>query len=196
MNYSKGIKTNSTIKTSKTTRKNASTSRLGLKFEDLINKTNRYYLDNDICVVYKKPTPIKVTKVSYPTRSKAKITEAFYQIPSTTDYNGIYNGKYLDFEAKSCNGKSFPFSNIYIHQIDHLKKVDQHGGIAFLLIMFNDYQEVYLLDAKILIKLYNDSLNGNRKSIPYNYFKEHAEKITIGNNNPIDYIEAVKKIYF
>ncbi|MBR2891435.1 MAG: Holliday junction resolvase RecU [Bacilli bacterium] len=196
MNYSKGIKTNSTIKTSKTTRKNASKSRLGLKFEDLINKTNRYYLDNDICVVYKKPTPIKVTKVSYPTRSKAKITEAFYQIPSTTDYNGIYNGKYLDFEAKSCNGKSFPFSNIYIHQIDHLKKVDQHGGIAFLLIMFNDYQEVYLLDAKILIKLYNDSLNGNRKSIPYNYFKEHAEKITIGNNNPIDYIEAVKKIYF
>lgn len=196
MNYSKGIKTNSTIKTSKTTRKDASKSRLGLKFEDLINKTNRYYLDNDICVVYKKPTPIKVTKVSYPTRSKAKITEAFYQIPSTTDYNGIYNGKYLDFEAKSCNGKSFPFSNIYIHQIDHLKKVDQHGGIAFLLIMFNDYQEVYLLDAKILIKLYNDSLNGNRKSIPYNYFKEHAEKITIGNNNPIDYIEAVKKIYF
>lgn len=196
MNYSKGVKTNSTIKTSKTTRKDTSKSRLGLKFEDLINKTNKYYLDNDICVVYKKPTPIKVTKVSYPTRSKAKITEAFYQIPSTTDYNGIYNGKYLDFEAKSCNGKSFPFSNIYIHQIDHLKKVDQHGGIAFLLIMFNDYQEVYLLDAKILIKLYNDSLNGNRKSIPYNYFKEHAEKITIGNNNPIDYIEAVKKIYF
>ena len=33
-------------------------------------------------------------KVDYPNRSHAKIVEAYYQTPSTTDYNGIYRGKY------------------------------------------------------------------------------------------------------
>lgn len=196
MNYPNGIKTKTIIKTSKTAKKQASKSHLGINFEELINKSNQYYLDNNIAVIYKKPTPIRITKVDYPSRNKAKITEAFYQIPSTTDYNGIYKGKYIDFEAKSCNGKSFPFTNIYTHQIKHLERIINHGGIAFLLIMFNDYKEVYLLDGKILVELYNKSLNGERKSIAYSYFKENAELIEISYLPTINYLKAVNKIYF
>ena len=196
MNYPNGTKTKSTSKSSKKPLKMASKSHLGINFEELINKSNQYYLEKDLCVIYKKPTPIRITKVDYPSRNKAKIIEAFYQIPSTTDYNGIYKGKYIDFEAKSCNGHSFPFTNLYTHQIKHLERVINHGGIAFLLIMFNDYQEVYLLDAKNLIKLYQDSLNGGRKSIPYTFFKENAELIKITFSPPINYLEAIDKIYF
>lgn len=175
--------------------KSMNKSHLGVNFEDLINKSNEYYLKNDIAVIYKKPTPIKITKVDYPSRNKAKIVEAFYQIPSTTDYNGIYKGYHVDFEAKSCNGSSFPFSSIYDHQLRHLDRIEKHGGISFLLIMFNDYQEVFLLKSSILLKLYNDSLNGGRKSIPYKFFKENAESIKISYLLPIDYISAINNVF-
>ena len=196
MNYPNGIKTNSSFKTSKIKQKQASKSHLGLGFEALINKSNSFYLLNNICIIYKKPTPIRVVKVSYPARSKAKIIEAYYQIPSTTDYNGIYKGKYIDFEAKSINGKSFPFTNLYPHQIEHLKKVYQHGGISFLLILFNDFQEIFLLSTNLLIDLYEKANNGERKSIPYSFFKNNAEKVNMSYNVPVDYINVIERLYF
>ena len=194
MNYPNGKQTNIVLNANKPKAMNK--SHLGVNFEELINKSNEFYLKKNIAVIYKKPTPIKITKVDYPSRNKAKIIEAFYQIPSTTDYNGIYKGKYIDFEAKSCNGSSFPFKSIYTHQLEHLAKINEHGGISFLLIMFNDYQEVFLLKAEILLKLYNDSLNGGRKSIPYSYFNENGFKIKLGYSLPIDYITAIDHVFF
>ena len=61
--------------------------------------------------------------------------------------------------------------------------------------MFNDYQEVFLLKSSILLKLYNDSLNGGRKSIPYKFFKENAESIKISYLLPIDYISAINNVF-
>ena len=89
-----------------------STSNRGMKFEEMINESNEKYLDRDIAVIYKKPIPIQIVDVDYPTRSQAKIQEAYYKTPSTTDYNGIYKGYYIDFDAKQCNSTtSFPLSN-------------------------------------------------------------------------------------
>ena len=195
MNYPNGSKPKPSVPLKKAP-KMANKSHLGINFEDMINKSNTYYLEQDLCVVYKKPTPIKITKVDYPSRNRARIVEAFYQIPSTTDYNGIYKGKYIDFEAKSCNGKSFTFANLYEHQIGHLERVTKHGGIAFLIILFNDYQEVFLLKAELLSKLYQDAKNGGRKSIPYSYFKEFAEPVTISFAPQIDYLKAIDKVFF
>lgn len=173
--------------------KNLNKSHLGVEFENLINEANQYYLKNNVACIYKKPTPIQVVKVDYPKRNKAKIIEAYYKLPSTTDYNGIYQGYYIDFEAKSCHGESFPFSHLYIHQIKHLEKVMNMGGIAFLIIKFFKVNETYILLAKNLIELYNQSLEGGRKSIPYNYFKSNAYKVESTKNLRIDYLDAIKK---
>ena len=37
----------------------------GMVLEEDINETNRYYLDNDIAIIYKKPTPIKILKLDF-----------------------------------------------------------------------------------------------------------------------------------
>ena len=175
----------------KTKLPNKSKANLGISFENLINESNLYYLQNNIACIYKKPTPIQIVKVEYPTRSKARITEAYYKTPSTTDYNGIYKGKYVDFEAKSVKGTNFPFSNIYPHQIKHLETIHNMGGISFLLIEFSSKNEVYLLPTPYLLDIYKKSLIGERKSIPYEYFKEYGILIKFTYNPIVDYIKAI-----
>ena len=154
-----------------------------------------YYLKHNIACIYKKPTPIQVVKVDYPNRSKAKISEAYYKTPSTTDYNGIYKGKYVDFEAKSVKGTNFPFSNIYPHQIKHLETIHNMGGISFLLIEFSSKNEIYLLLTSYLLEEYNKSLNGGRKSIPYEYFKTKGKLIKKSKEDILNYLEPIDILY-
>ncbi len=86
--------------------KPGSTANRGMDLEEAINQTNEYYALNDVAYIYKKPIPIQVVKVDYERRSAARISEAYYKIPSTTDYNGIYKGRYIDFEAKETQASS------------------------------------------------------------------------------------------
>lgn len=98
------------------------TSNLGMTLESDVEETNLYYLETKRAVIYKKPTPVQIVDVSYPSRNKAKIVEAYYRTPSTTDFNGIYKGYYIDFDCKETKSTtSIPLANIHNHQIEHLK---------------------------------------------------------------------------
>ena len=102
----------------------------GMRFEEAINESNEYYLNKQIAVIHKKPTPIQIVKVDYPKRSAATIKEAYFKEASTTDYNGVYQGYYLDFEAKATQNKtSFPLKNFHSHQIEHMRNCLLQGGI-------------------------------------------------------------------
>lgn len=188
--YPNGMKKEIQVK-AETPKKNIKKAHLGIDFEALINESNQYYLTKNLACIYKKPTPVQIVKVEYPSRNKAKITEAYYRMPSTTDYNGIYKGKYIDFEAKSCHTTSFSFKHIYVHQIKHLETVNNMGGISFLLIEFSLYHQVFLLTSDKLIKLYNESLNDGRKSIPYDYFVKEGYEIKLGFSPKIDYLKVI-----
>lgn len=188
--YPNGMKKEIQVKT-ETPKKNIKKAHLGIDFEALINESNQYYLTKNLACIYKKPTPVQIVKVEYPSRNKAKITEAYYRMPSTTDYNGIYKGKYIDFEAKSCHTTSFSFKHIYEHQIKHLEIVSNMGGISFLLIEFSLYHQVFLLTSDKLIKLYNESLKDGRKSIPYDYFVKEGYEIKLGFSPKINYLQVI-----
>ena len=166
-------------------------SNRGMGLEDDLNNTNKYYLDIDKAVIYKKPTPITINKVDYKSRTDAVIKEAHFKIPSTTDYNGIYNGKYIDFEAKETKNKTcFPLSNIHNHQINHLKNITRHGGIGFIIVRFSTLNETYYLSVE---KLLNFIEQNDRKSIPIEYFKEYGYLIKEGLRPRLDYLKIVDK---
>ena len=161
----------------------------GMTLESDINISNNYYLNNDIAIIYKKPTPIRVVKVDYNKRINTKITEAYYEIPSTTDYNGIYKGKYIDFEAKETKSKtSFSLNNIHKHQILHLKRINDHGGISFLIIRFTSLDKTFLLTTDAFLNYIN---NNDRKSIPIKYIEENGYIINNGYNPIVDYIKII-----
>lgn len=166
-------------------------SNRGMGLEADINASNEYYLNNDKAVIYKKPTPITINKVNYHSRTDALITEAHFNTPSTTDYNGVYKGKYIDFEAKETKNKtSFPISNIHIHQIEHLKKITKLGGIGFIIVRFTSLDETYYLSSDALISFIE---NETRKSIPIEYFKENGYLIKHKLRPLVDYLEYVDK---
>lgn len=166
----------------------------GMSLEDDLNKSNEYYIASGRALIHKKPIPIQIVKVDYPQRSCAKITEAYYKTPSTTDYNGIYRGKAIDFEAKETKSTtSFPFKNIHLHQIKHLERVLQHGGIGFMIIRFSNLDETYLIDAQFMITQYYES---TRKSIPYEILKEHGSLVKQGITPRLHYLDNVDELYF
>lgn len=161
----------------------------GMDLENAINETNDYYRDHDIAFIYKKPTPINVVKVGYENGIK-KITNAFFKEPSTLDYNGIYKGFYIEFEAKETTNKtSFPLANIHKHQIKHIENVLKHGGIAFIIIKINAY--TYLLNGKDFLDYISKE---KRKSITYNYIEEKGYKIKEAYQPRLDYLKVVDEL--
>lgn len=177
---------------------NLAKANLGMDLEELINESNEYYLNNDYAVIHKKPTPVQIVKVEYPERSKAVIKEAYYKTPSTTDYNGIYKGKYIDFEAKENHNKtSFPLSNIHPHQMKHLESIIKHGGIGFLIVSWSYYNEYYLLPFEVANEYWVAARKKDeRKSIPYSAFKERAYIIKEGYLPRLNYLKTVDEVFF
>ncbi len=158
----------------------------GMTLESDLNLTNDYYKENNIALIYKKPTPIKVLKVN---ETKTRIKDGYYEQKSTLDYNGVYHGKYLEFDAKETNSKtSFPITNIHPHQIEHIKNVIRHQGIVFLIIRFNYHNKTYLLPGNNLIEFLNTN---ERKSIPLEYFQNNCKEIILKYRPRLDYLKII-----
>lgn len=164
----------------------------GMSFESDINQSNDYYKQKGLCLITKRPTPINVVKVDY--SHGARITEAFFETQSTTDYNGVCEGRYIDFEAKSCRSKtSFPLSNIPPQQIEHLEGVLAQGGIAFFMIHFEVLNETYLLPASEVISFYKER---PRASMPLSFIQERGSEVKEGFNPRYDYLPVLKSLFF
>lgn len=161
----------------------------GMSLENDINITNKYYIDNNIALIYKKPTPIRITKTDY---KSMRITDGFFEAQSTLDYNGIYKGYYIEFDAKETRSKtSYSINNIHKHQLEHIKKVIEHQGIVFLLIRFSLLNKDYILKGEDLIEFIKEN---DRKSIPLLYFEKKCYQIDIKYAPRLDYIKIVDSL--
>ncbi len=179
------------IKKSVSNTKLSTSANRGMNLELMINQTNEFYRNNDIAVIYKKPIPIQIVGVDYQRRSAAKITEAYYKLPSTTDYNGIYKGRYIDFEAKETKSKtSFPIKNIHEHQVEHLENVKRHGAISFIIVYFSTLGKLFLLETDYVAEYFKRAKK-DRKSISLEEFEEHGYPIKEGYTKPVDYLQIV-----
>lgn len=168
------------------------TSKRGMKLEEDINISNSIYRDRDIAVIYKKPTPIQIVDVDYPSRNKAKITEAYFKQASTTDYNGVYKGYYIDFEAKETKNKTlFPLTLLHSHQLDHLRQVYNNGAIAFLLIRFYTMDKTFLVLVKDLLE-YLD--NYSPKSLSLKWLESNGHEVFYRYPIPCDYISVIETL--
>lgn len=164
----------------------------GMTLEEDINSSNEYYLRHKRAVIHKKPTPIQVVKVDYPKRSAAVIKEAYYRQSSTTDYNGVYRGCYIDFEAKETRNKTaFPLKNLHEHQIRHMEQCSAHGGLTFVIIRFSSLNRVFLLKSSCLSLFWEEKGDKGRKSIPLSYIEQNGIEVPYGIQPPLDYLKGI-----
>lgn len=70
----------------------------GMAFEKLINLSNEMYQREGVALINKRPTPVKVLKMVY-----GRVKDGYYESKSTVDYDGVYRGRAIAFEAKSTN---------------------------------------------------------------------------------------------
>lgn len=165
----------------------------GMRFEEAINQSNEYYLTHDKAVVHKKPTPLQIVKVDYPKRSAAVIKEAYFRQPSTTDYNGVYRGYYLDFEAKETKNKtSFPLKNFHQHQINHMEQCLKQKAVCFILLWFSSLNRCFFLSSEELINYWNRQETG-KKSLPLELIEAVGIEIKPHIAPRIPYLEAVEQ---
>ncbi len=185
----KKVKVNSSGKRAYHHRKGVIFSDRGMTLEQQINESNKYYLGEEIAVVHKKPTPIQIVKVDYPKRSKAVIREAYFRQASTTDYNGVYQGYYLDFEAKETHNKTnFPLKNFHEHQIFHLDECLKQQGICFTIIRFTSLERYFVTPASFVIKAWRTK---NKSSLTLSEIESHSVEIKSGFRPTLPYLTAV-----
>ncbi len=113
------------------------------------------------------------------------ITRAVFSEKSTTDYNGVYQGRYIDFEAKQTSSDFFDFNNIKEHQITHLKHIKKLKGIAFILIFFKNKHTTFLIPIEAL---------PTKKRMDYATMK--LTYLEIKTDRYIHYIDYLKEVYY
>ncbi|AMQ06845.1 MULTISPECIES: Holliday junction resolvase RecU [Sporosarcina] len=167
-------------------------SNRGKSLEDELNETNEFYLSRGIAVIHKKPVPIQVVNVNYPERSAAVITEAYFRTPSTTDFNGVWQGNYIDFEAKETkSATSFPLQNIHDHQVEHMQSVSKQGGVVFFIVKFTSLDRYFIVPYDNFEKYWERMKKGGRKSITLIEFETMSLEILPRFNPRLDYLKAV-----
>ena len=136
----------------------------GSTLEDMINRTNEKYMESELALIQKIPTPITPIKIDKETRH---ITLAYFEQKSTVDYIGAVQGIPVCFDAKECGVDTFSLQNIHSHQVEFMRRFEQQGGIAFFLIYYTHKDLMYYLPFEMLDFFWQRAQKGGRKSFRF-----------------------------
>lgn len=169
---------------------NSSQANRGQAFEDHLNFTNGQYERAGIALINKRPTPIKATKTK-----GSRVLAGYFEEKSTVDYDGVYHGRAIYFEAKSTRETTrFDLDKISKHQIEHLEKAERNGAICFFLIEFAKTHEVYFVPLTTIRHYLLNAVNGGRKSIPKDEFEIYGYEVERTDRAALDYLLWVDKL--
>ena len=133
----------------------------GSTLEEMVNRTNEWYLEKGLALMQKIPTPITPVKMD---KEHRQITLAYFDQRSTIDYIGAVQGIPACFDAKECAADTFALANIHEHQVSFMEAFEKQGGIAFFLIFFSHRNEFYYLPYAHLRYFWDRAKEGGRKS--------------------------------
>lgn len=133
----------------------------GSTLEDFVNRTNEYYMEKNLALIQKIPTPITPVRMD---KEHRQITLAYFEQRSTVDYIGVVQGIPVCFDAKECVADTFPLQNIHEHQIEFMGRFEKQEGIAFFLLYFSSKNILYYMRYEEMMKFWNRAKKGGRKS--------------------------------
>lgn len=162
---------------------------VGQAFEQLINTANKQYQNGGIALIHKREAPVNVRK-----KVGNRIVDAHYLGKSTVDYDGVYEGKALYFEAKSTTSEtSFAADNIKPHQLAHMEAAAAHGAICFVLVHFMAHRKTFYVSLSLLRQYIERARSGGRKSIAYKEFLEECSEVSTTRRAVLDYLLLVDR---
>ena len=136
----------------------------GSTLEEMVNRTNELYREQQMALIQKVPTPITPIKMDKESRH---ITLAYFDQKSTVDYIGVVQGIPVCFDAKECKTDRFPLANVHPHQIRFMEDFERQEGIAFLLLYYSSRDLYYYLPFRTLQIFWERSENGGPKSFQF-----------------------------
>ncbi|PFJ70664.1 Holliday junction resolvase RecU [Bacillus cereus] len=160
----------------------------GMAFEKLINLANEMYQREGLALINKRPTPVKVLK-----SKGGRVLNEFYEAKSTVDYDGVYKGRAIAFEAKSTeNPTRFDLKNIAQHQLDYLEKAERMGAVCFFLIEFSKDKSVFLVPLTVIQSYVRMSHQPKgKKSISRADFDIYGYLLDQTERAPVDYLQYI-----
>ena len=135
----------------------------GSLLEDMLNRTNECYRRKGLALIQKVPTPITPVDMN----EKKQITLAYFEQKSTVDYIGAVQGIPVCFDAKESAVDTVPLQNIHEHQIEFMNDLERQGGIAFIILMYTQRDEIYYVPLKDINVFWQRMKSGGRKSFTY-----------------------------
>lgn len=161
----------------------------GSTLEDFINISNEKYMQGNLALIQKIPTPIKPIKIDQSTRH---ITLAYFDQKSTVDYIGVVQGIPVCFDAKETAVDTFPLQNIHPHQIRFMQNFEKQNGIAFIIIYYSQRDEFYYVPFIDIMKFWERGQNGGRKSFTYEEIDKDY-RIKSSKGILVHYLETLQK---
>lgn len=160
-------------------------SNKGMYIEKLVENSIKFYSAKNIAHFEKRYLPIQITSITN------NLVKGILMKKSFTDFNGIYLGRYIDFETKQTDNDYFNLSNIKKHQLDHMLNISKCNGIVFLLIHFFKYDKTFFLSIEEIFEL----INKKKKNISVNIFEKKFTLIDIEFPGILNFLRVINKRY-